>query len=121
MRQRRTIYFNDARHYYMYVYEPPIRLEDTWAPVDEIADTSVDTFVYGFGAGPTMFHLTEVGEVFASHVKAFRDIPGVHRGTLPTWRAHENIMSLKERGLTFSMYSSTGLTRRAWSFLGASG
>ncbi|MFP6641242.1 MAG: family 10 glycosylhydrolase, partial [Myxococcota bacterium] len=99
MSERRLLFYNDARHYHLYCYEPPISIEDARAPVDEIAGTKVDTFVYGFGAGPTMFHLTEVGEVFASHVKAFRDIPGVHRGTLPTWRAHENIMSLKERGV----------------------
>ena len=34
-----------------------------------------------------------------SHLSAFTDIPGVQRGTLPVWRAYENIMSLKERGI----------------------
>ena len=99
MSDPRLLFYNDARHYHLYCYEPPISLEDARAPVDEIAGTRVDTFVYGFGAGPSMFHLTEVGEVFGSHLEAFRDIPGVQRGTLPTWRAHENIMSLKERGV----------------------
>ena len=47
MRQRRTIYFNDARHYYLFVFEPPMTMEDAWRPVDEVAGTSVDTFCYG--------------------------------------------------------------------------
>ena len=28
MRRRRTIYFNDARHYYLFVFQPPMTLED---------------------------------------------------------------------------------------------
>ena len=99
MSERHLLFYNDARHYHLYCYEPPISMEDARAPVDEIAGTSVDTFVYGLGAGPSMFHLTEVGEVFGSHIEAFKDIPGVQRGTLPTWRAYENIKSLKERGV----------------------
>ena len=26
MRQQRTIYFNDARHYYLFAFEPPMAL-----------------------------------------------------------------------------------------------
>ena len=29
-RKKRTLYFNDARHYYLYVFEPPMTLEDAW-------------------------------------------------------------------------------------------
>ncbi len=36
MRRRRTIYFNDARHYYLYAFEPPMKLEDAWRPIDEM-------------------------------------------------------------------------------------
>ena len=99
MSDKRLIFYNDARHTHLYCYEPPISLEDARAPIDEIAGTHVDTFVYGPGAGPSMYYLTKVGEVMGSHLTAFKDIPGVQRGTLPTWRAHENIMSLKERGI----------------------
>ncbi len=45
MKRARSIYFNDARHYYLFVHEPPMRLEDAWGPVDEVAGTGVDTFV----------------------------------------------------------------------------
>jgi hypothetical protein len=91
MTKKRLLFYNDARHYYMYCYEPPIRLVDAWAPVDEIAGTRVDTFVYGFGAGPTMFHDTKVGEIWGSHLKR---LPGLH-----AWRAYENVKSLIDRGL----------------------
>ena len=49
MKRKRTIYFNDARHYYLFVHEPPMRLEDAWGPVDEVAGTGIDTFVYEIG------------------------------------------------------------------------
>ena len=39
MRQQRTIYFNDARHYYLFAFEPPMALEDAWVPIDEVAGT----------------------------------------------------------------------------------
>ena len=99
MTGRRLLFFNDARHYHLYCYEPPISLEDARAPVDEIAGTRVDTFVYGVGCGPGVFYPTEVGEVFASNPAIFRDAPGCQRATLPAWRAFENVMSLKERGV----------------------
>ena len=91
MAKKRLMFYNDARHYYMYCYEPPMRLEDAWAPVDEIAGTQVDTLVYGFGAGPTMFHDTKAGEIWGSHLKSH---PGLH-----SWRAYENVKSLIDRGL----------------------
>ena len=30
MKRQRTIYFNDARHYYLFVFEPHMALEDAW-------------------------------------------------------------------------------------------
>ena len=41
MRRRRTIYFNDARHYYLFVFEPPMTLEEAWRPIDEAAGIAV--------------------------------------------------------------------------------
>ena len=68
MKKRRLLFYNDSRHFYMYCYDPPIRLEEAWAPVDEIAATQVDTFVYCFGAGQTIFHDTRVGEIWGTNV-----------------------------------------------------
>ena len=47
MKQQRTIYFNDARHYYLFVFEPPMTLEDACRPINECSNTSIDTFIYG--------------------------------------------------------------------------
>ena len=91
MSDRRLLFYNDARHFYIYCYDPPMRLEDAWAPVDEIAGTRVDTLVYGFGAGPTMFHDTQAGEVWGRRLETFK---GLH-----AWRAYENVKSLIDRGL----------------------
>ncbi len=91
MKERRLLFYNDARHSYIYYYDPPFRLEDAWKPVDEIVGTGVDTLVYGFGAGPTMFHNTNVGERWGDHLESFPMVAG--------WRAYENLKSLNERGL----------------------
>ena len=91
MKERRLLFYNDARHSYIYYYDPPFRLVDAWKPVDEVLGTGVDTLVYGFGAGPTMFHDTKVGERWGSHLDAFPMVAG--------WRAYENIKSLNGRGL----------------------
>lgn len=102
MSKRRLIFYNDARHYYMYCYEPPMRIEDAWAPIDEVAGTGVDTFVYGLGAGPTMLHGTKVGEIWGTRL--MRTKGGFSKGPsnlwdLSAWRAYENTQSLLNRGL----------------------
>lgn len=91
MRKRRTIYFNDARHYYLFVFEPPMRLEDARAPVDEIAGTAVDTFVYGVSRADGLFYPSKIGLMFGDNLRPFQH---VHE-----WRAWENMQSLIARGL----------------------
>ena len=100
MSKRRLIFYNDSRHYYMYCYDPPITMEDAWAPIDEIAGTGVDTFVYGSGGGPTMLHDTKAGEIWGTRLKNFSQAgqPSV-LWALSAWRAYENVKSLMDRGL----------------------
>ena len=64
MSDRRLLFYNDSRHYYLYCYDPPISLADVRAPVDELLGTRVDTLVYGSGPGATVFHNTRVGEIW---------------------------------------------------------
>ncbi len=102
MRKRRLIFYSDARHTHIYAYDPPMRVEDAVAPVDDVSGTGVDTFVYGFGAGLTMYHNTKVGETWAQHLinagkATFRE-PDIWN-SLPFWRAYSNIKSLRDRGL----------------------
>ena len=71
MRRKRIIYHNDARHYYLFVFEPPISLEDAWTPVDEVAGTAVDTFPYGIQRGDGLFYPSDVALQFGSDMKPF--------------------------------------------------
>ena len=93
MRRQRTIYFDDARHFYLYVFEPPITLEEAYTPIDQVAGTVVDTFVYGVGCGG-LFYPSKVGKMFGQLSRPFTD---------PTaaafWRAWTNLQSLIQRDL----------------------
>ena len=71
MNQKKLFYFNDARHYYLFVHEPPISMENAWGPVDEIADTGVDTFVYGIARGDGLFYPSKVGKRFGVDMGEF--------------------------------------------------
>ena len=91
MRQRRTIYFNDARHFYLFVFEPPMRMEDMWRPVDEVAGTGVDTLVYGVARADGLFYPSRVGKSFRS------DMDEIDNAIY--WKVRQNILSLEERGV----------------------
>ncbi len=89
--KRRTIYYNDARHYYLFVFEPPMTMEDAWRPIDEVSGTSVDTFVYGVERGDGLFYPSRVGQRFGADMRPF-DVTAY-------WRTWENMQSLMDRGL----------------------
>ena len=91
MRRSRTIYFNDARHYYLFVFEPPMHLQDAWRPIDEVSGTAVDTFVYGVSREDGLFYPTKKGRRFGEGVLEF-DM-GAY------WRIWECMQSLIDRGL----------------------
>ena len=91
MRQQRTIYFNDARHYYLFAFEPPMALEDAWVPIDEVAGTGVNTFAYGVERGDGLFYPSRVGMMFGADIQPFDQAA--------YWRTWHNMQSLIERGL----------------------
>ena len=93
MRRRRTIYHNDARHSYLWFYEPPMRLEDAWAPVDEVAGTAVDTFSYCVERGDGAFYPTKAGKMFSV------EDGKPHSTSNFQWRAAACMLSLMERGI----------------------
>jgi hypothetical protein len=90
MKRRRTIYFNDARHYYLFVHEPPMRLEDAWGPVDEVAGTGIDTLVYGVSRDDGLFYPSRIGKRFGD---------GEPLTMAAYWRVWHNMQSLIDRGL----------------------
>ena len=89
-KKHRLLYYNDSRHTYMYSYDPPMTMEEAWSPVDEVAGTAVDTFVYGSGAGPAVMHDSKAGEVWG---RRFDKIDSAW-----SWRAYENVKSLIDAG-----------------------
>ena len=91
MRQQRTIYFNDARHYYLFAFEPPMALGDAWVPIDEVSGTGVDTFAYGVERGDGLFYPSRVGMMFGADIQPFEQAA--------YWRTWHNMQSLIERGL----------------------
>ena len=91
MRKKRIIYFNDARHYYLFVFEPPMALEDAWVPVDEVAGTAVDTFCYGVERGDGLFYPSKIGMRFGEDIQPFEQAA--------YWRTWHNMQSLIDRGL----------------------
>lgn len=89
MKRKRTIYFNDTRHFYLYALEPPLSMEEVWLPVDEPAGTSVDTFAFSVDGGAGLFYPTKVGDRFTDRVEV---------GSY-TWRAFAILQDLDERGI----------------------
>ena len=96
MRRKRTIYFNDARHYYLFVFEPPMTMEDAWHPIDECAGTSVDTFIYGVARSDGLYYPSRVGGRF-KHGEHGADSPGFKQAAY--YRVWHNMQSLIDRGL----------------------
>ena len=58
------LYYDDARHAYLYTVEPPPNVLDVLHPVDVVSNSMVDTFVFGLGIGRTMSYGTQVGEIW---------------------------------------------------------
>ncbi len=91
MQKRRTIYHNDARHYYLWLYDPPLRLKDAWRPIDDVAGTAIDTFSYCVQRGDGLFYPSKVGQMFGVDKQPFTNAIA--------WHAWHALHSLIDRGL----------------------
>ncbi len=91
MKRKRVIYANDARHFYLFVFDPPMNMEDAWRPIDDVAGTSVDTFVYMVERGDGLFYPSKVGQRFGSDIQPFDHVAYYH-----VWY---NMQSLIDQGL----------------------
>ncbi|MCC7262312.1 MAG: hypothetical protein IT369_07315 [Candidatus Latescibacteria bacterium] len=89
---RRTLYFNDIRHFYLYTLDPPLSREQLLLPVTEAAGTSVDTFVYSVDGGNGLFYPSEAGLRYAA-----RDERPFTCGY--AWRAWRILRDLEEQGI----------------------
>lgn len=70
-----------------------MRLEDAWAPVDEVAGTAVDTFSYCVERGDGAFYPTKVGKMFSV------EDGKPHSTSNFQWRAAACMLSLMKRGI----------------------
>ena len=92
MPMKRTIYFDDARHYFLWNFEPPIDLLDFHSVIDQVAGTAVDTFIYGVARMDGLFYDTSASLRFGADRESFR---GHYE-----WRAYNSLQSLIDRGLS---------------------
>ena len=92
MRKPKLIHYNDARHYSIYRYEPPMSLHQWRQPVDEILGTDVDILVYGLGSGETFLHGTKAGLKWGEGVEE-------HNMSMMWWRATKNLNLALEAGI----------------------
>ncbi len=84
------LFENDGRHPLIYMYEPPIQVEQYQSAVDELAGTTVDALMFCLGDGRTMLHDTEVGELWGHNVEQWPHL--IFR------RAHQNAAQLIGEG-----------------------
>ena len=64
----RIMFFHDSRHPAIYMYEPPMQKEEFEAAVDELVGTPIEALMFGLGDGRTVFHDTQVGEVWGDSI-----------------------------------------------------
>lgn len=85
----RMLYYDDARHAYLYTVEPPPNVLDVLHPVDVVSNSMVDTFVFGLGIGRTMSYGSKVGEIWFDGAEDH----------VANWRARETVLSLLDQGM----------------------
>ena len=96
-RRPRTLYSNDSRHYHLFVHEPPMTLADARRPVDDVAGTAVDTFVFMVARGDGLFYPSKVGGMFGSDATN-RNADGDFE-MAAYFRAYHNMAAMVEQGL----------------------
>ncbi len=88
----RLIYYNDARHYLMYRFDPPLSLHTLRRPVDELLGTGVDTLAFGLASGATFLHGSNVGNQWGEAVTE-------HSRGVMWWRGAKNLEAALAVGL----------------------
>ena len=88
----RLIHYNDARHYSLYRYDPPMSMHQLQRPIDEILGTSVDMLSYGLASGSTFLHGSERFRRWGEGVEP-------HNHGVMWWRAAKNLEEALARGM----------------------
>ena len=92
MRKPKLIFNNDARHYLMYRFDPPLSRKRLQSPVDEILGTGVDTLSFGLASGATFLHDSKVADKWGDSVVD-------HDNGIMWWRAAKNLEAALAAGM----------------------
>ena len=92
MRKPKLIYYNDARHYLLYRFDPPLSRHRLQSPVDDILGTGVDTLAFGLASGATFLHDSKVAHKWGDSVVN-------HNQGIMWWRAAKNLQAAIVDGL----------------------
>ncbi len=92
MRKPKLILNNDARHYLMYRFDPPLSRKRLQSPVDEILGTGVDTLSFGLASGATFLHDSKVADRWGGSVVD-------HDNGIMWWRAAKNLEAALADGM----------------------
>ena len=101
MPQPRILFENDSRHTLIYMYEPPISVEDHRQAVDELLGTPVEALLFNLGYGNAFLHGTEAGERWgpdAFATEPFRPGGGRQWEHVVFMRAYRNAAKLIAEG-----------------------
>ncbi len=92
MHKPKLILNNDARHYLMYRFDPPLSRKRLQSPVDEILGTGVDTLSFGLASGATFLHDSKVADKWGDSVVD-------HDNGVMWWRAAKNLEAALAAGM----------------------
>ncbi len=101
MPQPRIMFENDSRHTLIYMYEPPIAVEDHRQAVDELLGTPVEALLFNLGYGNAFLHGTESGDRWgpdAFATQPFRPGGGRQWEHVVFMRAYRNAAQLIAEG-----------------------
>ena len=101
MARPRLMFENDSRHTLIYMYEPPIQIEEHEAAVDELLGTPIEALVYNLGYGNAFLHGTEVADRWgpdAAATEVFRPGGGRQWEHITFQRASRNLDKLLAEG-----------------------
>ena len=90
MAKPRMMFYTDARHPLVYMYEPSMQREELESVVDELAGTPIEALMFCLGDGRTVQHDTNVGELWGHNVDKWQHL--IFR------RAYQNVKSLITEG-----------------------
>ena len=107
--EKEVMFYSDARHSSVYLYEPPMSIRQYVEPIDELLDLGIDTISYAVGDCSVLLYDTKVGERWGHNLDLVDHI---------VWyRAGQNAYSLMKRGMDPLAVVTKHANKRGFKFL----